>query len=60
MFVTAANMQVAKSTWFRALYDRREVALGLFSLDYKAVSGGPGTAADRERFAEQIKAVLVE
>ncbi len=63
MFVTAANMQVAEIDVVSGRYtiDAKSL-LGLFSLDLtKPVEVVVhGTAADRERFAEQIKAVLVE
>ncbi|NMA37433.1 MAG: HPr family phosphocarrier protein [Papillibacter sp.] len=63
MFVTAANMQVSDIDVVSGRYtiDAKSL-LGIFSLDLtKPVSVVVhGNAADRERFAEQIKSLLVE
>ncbi len=63
MFVTAANMQVFDIDVVSGRYtiDAKSL-LGIFSLDLtKPVEVVVhGTAADREKFAELIKSVIVE
>lgn len=62
MFVTAANMQVSDIDVVSGRYiiDAKSL-LGIFSLDLtKPVEVVVhGTAADREKFAEKIKSIIV-